>query len=128
MLLFMKKKIVMVVVELIISHLSFSQQATRPYIDSLLNLSDSNYRHKTDVLFVINGISYDANQVDTVISKYDQKYLADAMFLSREKQSLFYRDVAVVVFASRQKTRESADNGKKQKNSLATQIILFRSY
>ncbi|MCU0361450.1 MAG: hypothetical protein MUF75_12185 [Bacteroidia bacterium] len=75
-------------------------------MDSLLNVNDSNYRKKTDVLFVINGIPYDPTQVDSVISTYDQKQLADAMFLSREKQSYpFYRDVAVVVFAFRQKNK-----------------------
>ncbi len=98
-----KNGIVISIIGLIVSNFSFSQKATRSYIDSLLNISDSNYKHKTDVLFVINGIPYDRNQVDTVISKYDQKYLADVMFLSSEKQSYpFYRDVAVVVFASQQ--------------------------
>lgn len=113
----MKKKIVISIVGLLISNFSFSQQVTRPYLDSLLNISDSNYKQKTDVFFVINGIPYDTNKVDTIISKYDQKYLADAIFLSREKQSYpFYRDVAAVVFASRQKNKIRRRQWKETKN------------
>jgi hypothetical protein len=116
MTLFMKKKIVISIVGLLIYNFSFSQQVTRLYLDSLLNISDSNYKQKTDVFFVINGIPYDTNQVDTIISKYDQKYLADAMFLSREKQSYtFYRDVAVVVFAFQQKNKTRRRQWKEAK-------------
>jgi len=112
----MKKKIVIYIVGLLISNFSFSQQVTRPYVDSLLNISDSNYNKKTDVLFVINGIPYDTNMVETVISKYDQKYLADAMFLSRENQSYpFYRDVAVIVFAFQQKGKARRRQWKEAK-------------
>jgi hypothetical protein len=112
----MKKKLVFAIVGLIVFNFSFSQQVSRPYLDSLFNISDTNYRHKTDVLFVINGISYDTNQVDRVVSEYDQKYLADAMFLSREKQPfLFYRDVALLVFASKQKNKTKRRRWKEAK-------------
>jgi hypothetical protein len=107
MTLWKKMKLVVAISGLIVSNFSFAQQVTRPYLDSLLNISDTGYKKKTDVFFVINGIPYDTSQVETVISKYDRKHLADAMFLGRERQSNpFYRDVAVIVFASLQ-TKET---------------------
>jgi hypothetical protein len=126
----MKIKLVVAIAGLIVSNFSFAQQATRPYIDSLLNISDTSYRNKTDVFFVINGIPYDTSQVDTVISKYDRRHLADAMFLGRERQSnAFYRDVAVIVFASRQaketKRRHWRDAKKLFSDSNATKPQLL---
>jgi hypothetical protein len=117
-----KEKIFVSIAGLIISNLSFSQQTTRHYLDSLLNISDNNYSKTTDIFFVINGIPYDNNQVDTIISKYDQKYLADAMFLSREKQSYpFHRNVAVIFFASQQKNKTKRKSWKEAKKLFSDQ-------
>ena len=106
MTLYIRQTIFIVILGLISVNVSYAQRVTRAYLDSIINLSDTNYKHKTDCFFVINGIPYDTNQVDTVISKFDRRYLADALFLSRERQSYpFYREVVLVTFATRQKDK-----------------------
>ena len=103
---FIKQTIFIVILGLISVNVSYAQRVTRAYLDSIINLSNTNYKYKTDFFFVINGIAYDTNQIDTVISKFDRRYLADALFLSREKQSYpFYREVVLVTFATQQKDK-----------------------
>jgi hypothetical protein len=110
------KKILIGVLVLYFSIESFSQATTRHYIDSVLTISDTSFKEKANVFYVINGVPYDSLQIDTVISRYKTKYLADALFLSREKQSYpFYRDVAVILFAYEQERKAKRKQWKNAK-------------
>jgi hypothetical protein len=104
---------------LLFVNFSFSQTVTRNYVDSVLSISDSSFKERFGVLYVINGIPYDSLRIDTEISKYDTKYLADAIFLSREKQSYpFYCDVAILLFANKQKNKTKRRQWKNAKKLL----------
>ncbi|MES2851178.1 MAG: hypothetical protein V4685_19165 [Bacteroidota bacterium] len=119
MTLFDLNKILIGVFLLLFVKFSFSQKATRHYVDSLLSISDSTFKESSEVFYVINGIPYDSIQVDTAIAQYDTKYLADALFLSKEKQSYpFYRDVAVILFAYKQKNKIKRRHWKSAKKLL----------
>ena len=126
------KTVIAIVTALLISNLSFSQKITRRYIDSLLNISSADNGNKAQILFIINGIPYETYQVDTVISKYDLRYLADAILISKEKISS-RSDMAVIVFACRQKNKIKRKRWKEAKkifnesNETSSQLLIDKA-
>lgn len=102
------------------SSASFSQPATRQYIDSTLKSLDNTYKLKRDVFYVINGIVFDTIQLDTELAKYDLNHLVDLFFVPCEKIGTIEcnNDVAVVLFAYKQK------NNKKRKALKAARQLL----
>ena len=119
MTLFDFNKILIGLLLLLLVNSCFSQIITRRYIDSLLTISDTTFRKNLVNFYVVNGIPYDSMQVETEISKYDVKYLADAFFISREGQAApFYRDLVVIVFAYNQKNKIKRKKWKTAKKLL----------
>ena len=105
---------------------SFSQTATRQYLDSVFKTMDTNFKQKRGVLYIINGVPFDSLQLDTELAKYDLKHLVKIFFLPCEKigTSHCYNDAALILFAYNQKnkTKRKAWNAAKQLYSDSSDI------